>query len=453
MAVARIPNAKRWRKAGRVVGHPLLNEAYPQIVELIRRSRQATTLADHVGLQRDLARIGWETRRFHETIRDAKQRLLDEQKEALAKNDGDRVRQISQAIPELEYDHDANRRRWTAVRAIQDGIIWRLFRYDRLRIAILGQADSPVNWLSASFPGECAAAEEHWEAGRLAVFCDLATCVNTGDLLVFSPADGRIQVTEVKESATARDDTPQFENMRIKVEFLNQGYSEELARDAPVLAPGARPPIRTHLSVLCDAIRRAGSKGFALTRAGDDFLLRALDLRAVDPDRQAEAAAAMDAEERRLRSRLGRAWAGAATYDFNSLDRIERDDLAAVPSTAPYSIFPFDEETCAALLLGWVTYRALLNLDVLYATFDRKGWQRIERPPELTTETDGFLWLRRGTSVIRVPATLADQLMVELVTLAAFEACVGAGFAQLLNATPNQVHIAWAWSGEERVWR
>jgi hypothetical protein len=37
--------------------------------------------------------MGWEMRRFHETIQDAKQGLLDEQKQALAKNERDRVRQ------------------------------------------------------------------------------------------------------------------------------------------------------------------------------------------------------------------------------------------------------------------------------------------------------------------------------------------------------------------------
>jgi hypothetical protein len=63
------------------------------IVELIRRSRQATTVADHVAIQRALARMGWEMRRFHETIQDAKRGLLDEQKQALAKNERDRVRQ------------------------------------------------------------------------------------------------------------------------------------------------------------------------------------------------------------------------------------------------------------------------------------------------------------------------------------------------------------------------
>jgi hypothetical protein len=448
-----IPGGKKWEKAGHIVTHPLLSEVYPQLVEFIRRSRSAQTLEDHCSLQRDLAAAGWEARRFHEQIRDAKARLRAQQKDALANSDMDTVREISGAIPELDFDLDANARRWYALRAVQDGIIWRLLGFDRHRIAILGHAKTPVNWLSASFPSECAAAEEHWQEGRLALFCDLATCMNTGDLLVFYPDSNELRVTEVKESERASDDTRQLRNTRIKVEYLNSGYSEELTKDAPIMGPGLRPPIRTHLSILYDAILRAGRSGGAITRAGDAFLLRAIDVRALDPDRQAEAVVRLEAEERRLRSRLGAAWDGAPTYEFNSIDRIERDARASIASTAPFTIFPFDEETCAALLLGWVSYRTLLNLRSLDVALMRKGWSVIERPAEFSAQQDGFRWVSRGTSVLRLPTTIADELVVELLTLSALEAAVASGFAQTMSATANQVHVGWAWSGEARVWR
>gem|GEM_PF-4125586 len=447
-----IPNGKKWEKAGHIVTHPLLAEVFPQLVEFIRRSRSARTLEDHCALQRDLAAAGWEARRFHEQIRDAKSRLSAQQKDALARSDMDRVREISRAIPELEFDLDANSRRWYALRAVQDGIIWRLLGFDRHRIAILGHAKTPVNWLSASFPSECAAAEEHWQEGRLALFCDLATCINTGDLLVFYPGN-EVRVTEVKESKRANDDTRQLRNARIKVEYLNSGYSDELTKDAPIMGPGLRPPIRTHLSILYDAIIRAGRSGGAISRAGDTFLLRAMDVRAVDPDRQAEAVVRLEAEERRVRSRLGPAWAGAPTYDFNSIDRIERDAHASIASTAPFAIFPFDEETCAALLLGWVSYRTLLNLRSLDVALMRKGWSVIERPAEFAAEKDGFRWVSRGRSVLRLPTSIADELVVELLTLSALEASVASGFAQTMAAASNQVHVGWAWSGEDRIWR
>lgn len=447
-----IPNRKLWIRRGEIATHPLLNEAYPRLVELIGDSRSAITVAAHIELQRRLAKFGWEIRRFHEDVKAAKERVLADQKTALAAGDTARVHQVSQALPEFELDLAANRRRWTALRAVQDGIIWRLLGFERQRIAILGQAERPVNWLSASFPSEVSAAQEHWEAGRLAVFCDLATCINTGDLLVFDTTQNQVGVVEVKEAADASENTRQLRNARIKVEFLNKGYTDDLAKDAPVLGPGSRPPIRTHLSVLGDAFRRAERNGIAVTRAGDSYLLRAMDVRAMGED-ITEALARAEVEERQLRAKLGHAWANASMYDFHSLDKIERDDGSAIASTAPFTIFPFDDELCAALILGWAAYRTRLNLGTLHAYLQRKGWSIIDRPAELPAERDGFLWVRRGTSALRVPLTSADELVVELLTIASFEASVAAGFAQMQAATANQMHITWAWSGEERVWR
>jgi hypothetical protein len=101
----------------------------------------------------------------------------------------------------------------------------------------------------------------------------------------------------------------------------------------------------------------------------------------------------------------------------------------------------------------WVSYRTLLNLRSMDRALMRKGWTVIERPAEIDAEKDGFLWVRRGSSVLRVPTTIADELVVELLTLSALEATVASVFAQTMAAASDQVPVGWAWSDEGRVWR
>lgn len=176
-----IPGAKVWNREGELVTHDLTWLAYQQIASLIAESRSATTVDDHIKLQRQLAAAGWEARDLARQIKGRGKELRSELRDAKSRGDSERVTMISRTLRDFRLTLAVNRRRWYALRAVQDGIVWRLLAFNRHRIAVLSQGQ-PVVALSQSFPSECAAAEAHWAQGRLALLCDLSNCINSGDL-------------------------------------------------------------------------------------------------------------------------------------------------------------------------------------------------------------------------------------------------------------------------------
>ncbi|HEY8777266.1 MAG TPA: hypothetical protein VIM33_12415 [Gaiellaceae bacterium] len=351
---ARVRGEAGWRREAEILGHELIGLiAYPQVTDFLAASRSARTLGEHVELQQKLANANLEARHLDREVNGAKDRLREELLQVKEASDQERVVAIGRMLSDHDLTLAANQRRRYALRVVQDGIIWRLFGFDRHRIAILGEG-TPVNYPSASFESEAAAAEEHWNDGRLAVFCDLSNCIRTGDLLVFDPP--LVNVIEVKESDSSDDDSPQMQRARVRVEYLNTGRSETLAPNAPLVVTGHRdaPALRTNLSVLADLLEKARRQGWAASRAGDGAAVVALDMRGVPEDGGAVERA--QRYERRFINGLGRLWRDPPTYEWNSSDRVLRDAKNAIAATAPFSILPLDPEDCAALALGFASW-------------------------------------------------------------------------------------------------
>jgi hypothetical protein len=447
-----IPGAKVWHREGELLGHELTTLTHYLVTGLIEESRRAKTVEQHIELQRKLASAGWEARDLAHQIKARKKELAAELRTAKQQGTMDRVVDISRTLRDFDLTLDVNRRRWYALRAVQDGIIWRLLAYNRHRIAVLSEG-TPVTVLSDSFPSECAAAEKHWAEGRLAVFCDLSNCINSGDLLIFDTRKQQIIVMEVKESERSSEDTRQQESLRLKIEFLNSGRSE-VVPDVPMLGPDRIPPLKTHLSILQHLLARAARRGFAMAKAGEAAAIYALDARGVD---WADVSGELPRHQERKRAfdrRLGLAWAPPTTtrYEFDTLTKVRRDESHAVGGMAPYSIFPFDAETCAALLLGIAGYRTVLNVDVIESYLANKGWS-ILRPKDEDRFARGFLWVARDNHRVCVPHPIAEQLLVELLSVPAFEASVRAAWHRVREADSEQVKVGWAWAEEERVWQ
>jgi hypothetical protein len=437
---------KFWRQQGAIATHERTLAALDAITELIDRSRRARTVAEHIEVQREIGGVALEIRDFHDRMRLRKQELRRELTEAKARGDMARVREISATLPGLDLALRANRRCWGALRSVQDGVIWRALSFDRHRIGMLGYGES-VHWPSTSFESELVAAEVHWEAGRLALLCDLSSCVNTGDLMVFDGA-GEIRLIEVKEDEDASEETPQFDRMRRKVEFLNTGYSESLS-PYPLHRPRRRPRLRTNLSTLGDALRFAAQHGFCVRLAGGFAQLNVLDMLGIDATAPEDQMERLDRMQRGFQARMGPAWRGAETYAWDSMTRVDRDETHAVTTTAPFSIFPFPPDVCARLILGLAGYRTIVNLSLLWAALRRNGWEKAPIPDELAGKC--FLAARRGPLLMVPPDNLMEQLVTELLTPAAFAASLDAT-AEIKVGTQGAVNVGWGWEDEGRVW-
>jgi hypothetical protein len=441
---------KRAERFGEIAQNEIVQIAYGVVAELIERSRRPLTFDEQVQLQIDLAKQALEARELDRTLKTVLDSVHDGRREALASNDRKALAAAAKSVAVVELDLDANKRRRYALRVVQDGIVWRTLGYDRLTVGMLGHGD-PVNYLSNDFETEAEQAEIHWGEGCLALFGDLSNVMRTGDLLVRDPATGRVILQEVKAGRSR--DLVQQQRMQDKVDYLNTGISHALTDDAPLHAPATSPRRRTYLANAIPLFRNAQHRGFACGQVGPGIAAFMFDGRSLrDADLPAHERRIISGEERLVR-RL--AWNPAETYTYNSLERIDRDRTNAWATTAPYSIFPLDPETCAALCLGWAGYRTTINLAVFTAAVERRGYKVTfdagkEGQPDLS---DAFFWVARDTGRLRVPPRLADQALIEFLTPAAVAENVDASFAQLMSAEGDKLHISIRWSDELRVWR
>jgi len=439
---------KRAFEHEKVLSHELVLSALEPLELLIRRSRVARTLSAAIELQQELAQEAWAGRSRDRGLKAARAAVQREIRLAKQAGDSERLLGLGQEAERLRVALRANQRRRYAFRVVQDGIIWRALGFDRQVIATLGRAN-PVNYPSDSFPEEYAQAQEHWHAGRLALFCDISNCARSGDLIVLDPENQQTILHEVKERPDASPETRQMKLLQMKVAFLNSGRSEELEPGAPLLLGRSRPRLKTHLSALGDLLRQAEQRGWAVGRVGEHTSAFATDARGGDRATiEREFRTSLQREDR-LVHQLN--WQAADTYPYTSLHRIERDARNAFVATAPLSIFPLPAATCAALSLGVAAYRLTINLGHLRGQLQQAGWTVV--PPDAIAEADkGFLLLARQGSLIRVPTTLADQLVVESLTFGAFRQMLEHVLPLIRDGGDDKVHVSMGWRQEERLW-
>jgi hypothetical protein len=438
-------------REGEVLSHELLHAAYPELIEFARRARHADALGDYVSLQKDLAKRGWAIRDFHQQLKHSKSELRASAKTAKAAGDRQALASIDGNIKGIDLTLEANRRHWYALRVVQDGVVWRVLSHQRHRIAVLGEG-TPINDLSASFPNEVAGAQQRWDEGKVALLCDLSNCIRTGDFLLLHPEENRVDIVEVKESERGGTGSKQMRTAALKAQYLNVGRMKG-DPSSVILTPDSPPRLRTHLADLEGLFRTAARSGWAFGKVGHAAIVHVLDARRAQSDDPEETVRRIRSREAAFRRRLGLAWRDVPTYEWNSLSRVQRDQRHASPAIAPFSIFPFGEETCAALAIGWLSYKTIINLALVEAALRGRGLsvERREQPPG----SDGiFLRVRRGNVGMDVPQMLAEQLLVELLSLSAFVRGLERAISRAESESDTgRVHVGIGWSNEEAVWR
>jgi len=438
---------KRWRREEEVLAHDLTLSAAPLIAAYIRLSRTAASVEAFATLQRRIAGSAIEMR---ESDRQDKRELKRLKAERSVHNQRTRCPspEMNQMVADVDLRLRANRRRFLALRQVQDGIFWRLLQFDRQLISTYGLGQQ-VGYPSETFEVEYAAAEEEWGEGRLAVFCDLSSCIRTGDLLVFDPGDRSITVVEIGTTRSPRK-TRQRQRVQARIAFLNEGRSTKLT-DAPVVAVGKRPPLQTHLADLARLLTRAETEFAAGERIADHLYLEVVDARARGRDQLTEGE--LDEIAARIERSRSAAWPNEVNYEFDSSERLRRDHTTSTTTTAPFSIFPLDDETCAALCLGHVSYRTVLSPRVVRERLERRGWT-VQWPSDERGMWIDVLARRDADIVTKVSSNIsaAEQLAGELVTLEAFEQMIAAQVTHARALPPDRLRVPWAWSAEEEVW-
>lgn len=150
-------------------------------------------------------------------------------------------------------------------------------------------------------------------------------------------------------------------------------------------------------------------------------------------------------------------WHHTRTFAYNTTVRRMRDRRHSFPGLAPLSLYPFEIEDVADLMLGHLDMFTILNVKALERQFERRDLDVEIVPPEDPAAGDVFLTARRrrpGREIfVRVHPTVREQLVRELMrpesAVASVKAVLDAAEAE---PEPVEVERIPAMAAEAAVW-
>jgi hypothetical protein len=417
----------------RILRDPIYGQERPHVLELVTRLQRAETPKDYFDLHfKLLSRLR------------ARQQILGELKE--------RAADIHRRIASLAKDRDANREELEreqrsleltrhqqdvqsalrfALLSVGDGLAWRALNYDRTGITVLGEGNR-VAWLADKdgFDGEVQVIADYWDQGVFALHNDTTTCIRHGDVTAIRP-QGR-EVIEVKRGHKPGD-SPQMRRLEAATTLLNTGrHDDGKGRLRAVVE--VPTPYRTGLANLRGLFARARRTGYAASRVGQLQFVAAVDERIPpDPER--------NPHERQLQ-RLGWTDGATRTFKFTSAERRMRERRHSFPGAAPFSIFPLPPEDVTDLVLGYLDFYSLLNVDRLERYLIGRGLAA-----EITVGANAgerFMCVTRRIGsralTVTVSAQIREQMLIELMTPASLVASVNATL-DAAEAEPTLVEV------------
>ncbi|MCA9918458.1 MAG: hypothetical protein KC445_10930 [Anaerolineales bacterium] len=262
------------------------------------------------------------------------------------------------------------------LRKIADALVWRALNYDRVAIQLLAEHQK-TGHIDESVMIDFEIARQIIEdSGALVLVNDLTSTLLHGDLTIIEP-NRKISIIENKSGKSSRRNSRairQKKQLNDLIDFLNTGFrtSKENTQDYILRA---QVEIETHHVIILDVVEQAKRKGYQKKILSDCFAIEAIWM--------AHSNAHMP-----------------SVRPFADVDHtISQSNLVVFDETTrrivPYSVFPFDDETCFALLTGELMLMATLNFDALKELY-RKHGLTIELPNPTPEEIEAYLSASRG---------------------------------------------------------
>jgi hypothetical protein len=403
------PDRRDLREEGELVNHPLYIREQRNIEKFLRDLRSPGSPADLNGLHRDLFGRFLGAQRFLESLKAEKVTARIAIREARDRGDQAELRRLSTEIANIDADRRAADAVLSLQRLLGDALAWTLLDFRRSAATVLGEGQR-VDRLAdaAGLEAELALIDELVAHGVAAIHTDITSCLQHGDVLALRSLEPRLyELTEVK--AGAREDPAQTERLERATALLNDGFHPTAAQGGPLMIVSGPVPYRSHVEAAAAAIDRAREHSFVGLELEPGFAIQVYD------ETNPACLGREDFEEREA--------ALLAGLDSNEGDRIiysvsarrRRDRRRSFASLAPLSLLPYAVETTASLMVGELDIITSIDAAALERRFGERGIEaEVARAPEAE---DGFLTARRGTASLSVPATVREQISIELMTL------------------------------------
>ena len=305
-----------------------------------------------------------------------------------------------------------------ALREIVDGIVWRYFNFNRALLYVLADK-APIEALRPN-EGLITSLYEFSEVflkpDDFAVLNDITNFLRVGDVTQIKK-DGSIEFIEVKSSKWGGSRiTRQKQRMAELVEFFNTGLKEYDGGKLKILNSDIKQ--RNFLKIFLNSIRKARYRGYDSVLLGNNLMLEIADFRKVNGVN-----GMIEYFKSRHRS-IQDKWKqkGDFVVPMYFIDKLDYSK-----NYTPYSIFPFDVDICADILMGRLMIFSYLNYSEIIRVIEKAGWEIIDSPlfrsKEEIEKLKGtewedivFLRVRKSQLIVDIPPSWFGRLQFELLS-------------------------------------
>ena len=347
-------------RARQIFAHPLIEDTYYEVHQLIVDLRRSRTYEDYYHFQQDLLEKVLAVQGHRRACTRVVRRLR-------------RGESVPSDAPGLRTGADLNERAsWELevdvceradrqLRSIADAMAWRAFNYDRQVIVALSRND-PAGPMAgkAGLETERQFLTETWrEEHSFVLLHDLTTCLRICDGTRFKAVGHGFEayLHEIKRNPD-RHRSAQSERQRLAEEAIREGGP--LPNDPNGRLVALDIPYKTHLSMLRDAFDKAATKGLLGMKVPGGRSLVAANL-----PKGYELWPEADFIERTAKTHEA-ACKRAGILDSRHLIAYRSDDKVARYATMPpWAIFPLPPAVCAGLITDMAIFIVTISKEPL----------------------------------------------------------------------------------------
>jgi hypothetical protein len=306
--------------------------------------------------------------------------------------------QVQDVFDRLKHMHVVVNAFRHVVRTIADGLVWRLFDYDRTALALLATREAVAKHAPENGLQEELKAMDRLEGAldTIVIHNDSTYCLRHGDVTAVIEVDGR-RFPYLEEVKAGRSEAVR----------QRQAIAAALKR---IRAGRLLVPVDfdTHIPRLASPLAKARATGYAEMKIDCRFV-QVIDYRHFGGREERVAEIIRDADRR-----LG--WLGTDRLILASIAGASRihDRGDPVAEIAPISIFPLPAADVVDLLMGTLDLRVHLNAELLALKFRERGISVEFATGESARQH--FLYATRGYLGLNVPAYVREQMLAELMT-------------------------------------
>ncbi len=433
-------------RANQLFMHPLHQDAFRHLVELIVSLRQCRTYEDYYHFQQELLGKVLAVQEHRGACTRVATRLR-------------KHRGVPADAPELRSDTDPNdTESWKLeadvcervdrqLRSIADALAWRVFNYDRQVIVALSRND-PAGPMAGK-KGLAAEREfltQTWEEERSFVLLhDLTTCLRIADGTRFKVVGSGYEayLHEIK-TTPGQYRAAQSRRQRLAEEAIRSGGPLPNDPDARLIALDI--PYKTHLKMLRDAFDKAATRALLGMKVPGGRALVAANL-----SKGYELWS-----EREFIERTGVAHDAACKRagilgHGHAVTFISNDMVARSPTVPPWGIYPLNPVICASLIVDMAAFFVTVSSEPLVEALREVGLTvRWLLPPDLEQLQPGqeVMRIHNGVRATELRSSELQRLALELVDLSTWVE----GIREMLARTDVQGRPWHYFADEHKVW-